>query len=323
MSVVEAPAGNAAPGRRRTTRSLARRKPASPTSSSPRRCSSSWPSSLVPIFWNIALSFQDLRLVDLQNFNFFSTDVSLDNYRLVTGGNFRELLLRTFIYAFAGTTCALILGTWAALVVRSGVSAAGDSCVASCCSPTSCLPSPRRCCGGRCSTRSTASSTRGWRASAAEPVNFLLQRDGELFGFKVPLAFTVVVLFEGWRSFPFAFLFILARLQAMPKELEEAAIVDGATPLQRFRYVIMPELKVVFATIFLLRFIWTFNGFDEVYLLTAGAAGTELVSINVVNWLFGRLNVGAASALSIVLAATLGVTLAVYFKWFYPKEQAA
>ena len=59
------------------------------------------------------------------------------------------------------------------------------------------------------------------------------------------------------------------------------------------------------------------------YLLTAGAAGTELVSINIVNWLFGRLNVGAASALSIVLAATLAVTLAVYFKWFYPKEQAA
>jgi multiple sugar transport system permease protein len=85
----------------------------------------------------------------------------------------------------------------------------------------------------------------------------------------------------------------------------------------------MPELKAVFATIFLLRFIWTFNAFDEVFLLTGGAADTELVSIEVVNWLFGRLNVGAAASLSIVLALTLGVTLAVYFKWFYPKESAA
>ena len=84
----------------------------------------------------------------------------------------------------------------------------------------------------------------------------------------------------------------------------------------------MPELKAVFATIFLLRFIWTFNAFDEVYLLTAGAADTELVSIEVVNWLFGRLDVGAAAALSIVLAGHVGVTLAVYFRWFYPKEQA-
>ena len=39
-----------------------------------------------------------------------------------------------------------------------------------------------------------------------------------------------VVLFEGWRSFPFAFLFLTARIQAIPDTLEEAAVVDGATP---------------------------------------------------------------------------------------------
>jgi len=55
----------------------------------------------VPIVWNIALSFQDLRLIELQDFNFFSTDVSLDNYRRVTSGGFLELLLRTFVYAIA------------------------------------------------------------------------------------------------------------------------------------------------------------------------------------------------------------------------------
>ena len=118
----------------------------------------------MPVFWNIALSFQDLRLIELQDFNFFSTDVSLDNYRLVTSGDFgaaapdlRVRVRRHYV--------AMVLGLWAALVVRSAF-AAGVSSVASCCSPTWCRWSPPRCCGGRCSTRSTASSTHGWMASA-------------------------------------------------------------------------------------------------------------------------------------------------------------
>jgi multiple sugar transport system permease protein len=276
----------------------------------------------VPIVWNIALSFQDLRLVELQDFNFFSTDVSLENYRRVTGGDFWSLLLRTFVYAIAGTTVALFLGTWAALVVRQAFP--GRRLVRGLLLFPYVVPVVAAALLWRTMLNPQYGIVNSWlEGLGGKPVNFLLQSDGELFGFKVPLAFTVVVLFEGWRSFPFAFLFILARLQAMPQELGEAAIVDGTTPLQRFRYVVMPELKAVFATIFLLRFIWTFNAFDEVFLLTGGAADTELVSIEVVNWLFGRLNVGAAASLSIVLALTLGVTLAVYFKWFYPKETAA
>ena len=276
----------------------------------------------VPIVWNIALSFQDLRLIELQDFNFLSTDVSLDNYRRVTSGGFRELLLRTFVYAIAGTSVALFLGLWAALVVRKAFP--GQRLVRGLLLFPYVVPVVAAALLWRTMLNPQYGIINSWlEGLGGQPVNFLLQRDGELFGIKVPMAFTVVVLFEGWRSFPFAFLFILARLQAMPQELGEAAIVDGATPLQRFRHLVMPELKAVFATIFLLRFIWTFNAFDEVYLLTAGAAGTELVSIEVVNWLFGRLNVGAAAALSIVLAATLAITLAVYFKWFYPKESPA
>ncbi len=321
MSVVEASTGGARSRPRRKTRSLAQQDA---------RIAYAFvlPALLVvlavvvvPILWNVALSFQNLRLVELQHFNFFSTDVSLENYRRVTGGDFRALLVRTFIYALAGTTCAMFLGTWAALVVRQAFP--GRRLVRGVLLFPYVVPAVAAALLWRTMLNPQYGIVNAWlEGLGGQPVNFLLQRNGELFGFKVPLAFTVVILFEGWRSFPFAFLFVLARLQAIPAHLEEAAIIDGATPLQRFRHVILPELRVVFATIFLLRFIWTFNGFDEVYLLTAGAAGTELVSINVVNWLFGQLNVGAAAALSMVLAATLGITLAIYFRWFYPKEQS-
>lgn len=73
--------------------------------------------------------------------------------------------------------------------------------------------------------------------------------------------------------------------------------------------------------LFLLRFIWTFNAFDEIYLLTGGSAGTEVLSVQVYEWLFGRFDIGAAAALSIVLAATLALALLVYFRFFYQEEE--
>jgi multiple sugar transport system permease protein len=157
-----------------------------------------------------------------------------------------------------------------------------------------------------------------------ERIDFLGRRSFELglFGWTLtlPVALTSVIIFEAWRYFPFAFLFILARLQAMPVELEEAAKVDGATISQRFRYVTLPQLKGVLSVLFVLRFIWTFNKFDDVFLLTGGSAGTEVITVKIVDWLLGRADVGSAAALSIVLAAVLLVLLAIYFRWFYEEE---
>jgi multiple sugar transport system permease protein len=148
--------------------------------------------------------------------------------------------------------------------------------------------------------------------------------DLEVFGlrFGLPAAFLMVVLFEGWRSFPFAFLFILARLQALPGELYEAAEVDGATAFQRFVRITLPQLRGVFAVLFLLRFIWTFNAFDEIYLLTGGAGGTQVVSVQIFDYLFGRSDIGAAAALSIVLALVLVCLLLLYFRFVGTEESA-
>ena len=137
----------------------------------------------------------------------------------------------------------------------------------------------------------------------------------------LPLALSTVILFEVWRYFPFAYLFILARLQAIPKDLDEAAIVDGATPVQRFWYITLPQLKAVLAVLFLLRFIWTFNKFDDVFLLTGGAAGTKVITVQILDWLRGRGDVGAASMLSLILAGILVVLVALYFVFFFRSSQ--
>jgi multiple sugar transport system permease protein len=79
-------------------------------------------------------------------------------------------------------------------------------------------------------------------------------------------------------------------------------------------------MRGVLSVLFLLRFIWTFNKFDDVYLLTGGSAGTEVITVKIVDWLRGRSDIGSAAALSIVLALVLLVLLGIYFKWFYEEE---
>jgi multiple sugar transport system permease protein len=139
-----------------------------------------------------------------------------------------------------------------------------------------------------------------------------------IFGMSLglPIALLSVIAFQAWRYFPFAFLFILARLQAVPADLDEAGKVDGASPLQRFRYILLPQLSNVIALLAVLRFIWTFNEFDDIYLLTGGGAGTEVVSIGIYNRLTGRGDIGAAAAFSLVLAGLLAVFLFIYFRFF-------
>lgn len=150
-------------------------------------------------------------------------------------------------------------------------------------------------------------------------VNFLSQRTLrlELFGlpFSLPLALTTVILFEAWRYFPFAFLFILARFQAIPQEMYEAADVDGASPLQKFWWVTLPQLVGILSTLFLLRFIWTFNKFDDIFLLTGGAAGTKTLTIAVYDEAFARADLGAGAAAAVVLFLILAVFMVIYFRF--------
>ena len=146
-----------------------------------------------------------------------------------------------------------------------------------------------------------------------------------LFGLDlhVSTALFSVVMFEAWRSFPFAFLFLTARIQAIPDSLEEAALVDGATPTQRFRHIVLPQLLPTIAVLTVLRFIWTFNDFDAIYLLTGGGSGTQVVAVRVYDFLISRGNIGTAAAQALVLAVILAVLVIVYLKLFGRSEEVA
>jgi len=117
-----------------------------------------------------------------------------------------------------------------------------------------------------------------------------------------------VIVASVWRGFPFWFVSILAALQSVPKELYEAAIVDGASTWQRFWNVTIPSLMPVIIVTTLLSSIWTANGFEHVWLLTAGGPSDATMVFPVLAY-FGMQTqrIGEAAAVSVYMLPVLGI----------------
>ena len=156
-----------------------------------------------------------------------------------------------------------------------------------------------------------------------KPINFFGQKYADIiiFGyvFKFPLALSMVITFEIWRYFPLSFLFILARMQSFPEEVYDAAKIDGASPFQQFYYISLPFLIGIMSILFLLRFIWTFNKFDDIFLLTGGNAGTRTFTVNVYEQAFAISNLGAGAAVAVVIFVFL-LTFSLLFMKYSKKE---
>lgn len=276
---------------------------------------------LFPVLWNVWLSLKPVYLADLRGTSLLRFDLTLDNFRKVfLDPDFAQILSATLIYTLGGSILSILLGLASALLVHAEFPGRGflrGLFIAPYIAPVVAVTfawgfilDPQL-------------GVLNWLAVEkgliSQPIPFFSQRwfEVDLLGstLRLPLALTSVVLFEGWRYFPFAFLFILARLQSIPEELYQAASVDGATPMQRFIHITLPQLVPVLAILFLFRFIWTINKFDDVFLLTGGQAGTKVMTIKVYEYAFGEFNIGAGSAMAMVLFGILLVFMIVYFRW--------
>lgn len=282
---------------------------------------------VLPILWTVSLAFQKVRLLNLRTTGVLG-DYNLDNFtEVITSPGFIDALVTTLTYSVFGTAGAVGVGLIAAMALRRPFRGRGlvraalllpyVAPVVAATFVWSTLLNPQF---GLVNHWGT--TLLGWD----DPIAFLSDgSDVSIFGLSLPIstALLTVIFFETWRSFPFAFLFLTARIEAIPGTLEEAATVDGATPLQQFRYVVLPQLAPTIAMLSVLRFIWTFNNFDDIYLLTGGGAGTEVVTVRVFDYLTARGNIGAAAAQALVLAAILAVLVGVYLKVFGRREEAA
>lgn len=113
-------------------------------------------------------------------------------------------------------------------------------------------------------------------------------------------ALALVILFSVWRFFPYAFISFYAILQTIDNSLYEAAEIDGANKWHQFKFITIPEIMPVLATVVTLRTIWVFYMFSEVYLLTKEV---NTISIYLYEVAFARNDMGKAAAISIILFA--------------------
>jgi multiple sugar transport system permease protein len=129
-------------------------------------------------------------------------------------------------------------------------------------------------------------------------------------------ALPAVIIVGVWAGMPQTTVVLLAGLQGVPRELHEAAAVDGANTWQRFRNITLPSLAPVIVAITSLDFIWNFNSFGLVYVLTAGGPGgkTMLPMLFAYEEAFRYGNYGYAAALGNVMVVIIVALLAVYLR---------
>jgi len=126
---------------------------------------------------------------------------------------------------------------------------------------------------------------------------------GILWEASVHTALPSLILVDIWEWTPFMFLILLAGLQSLPLDPYEAAVVDGASGSQIFRYITFPLLKPVIVIALLLRTMDTLRIFDQIFIMTGGgpANTTETLSLYIYRHGFRFYNIGYATAMSFLL----------------------
>ncbi len=267
---------------------------------------------LFPAIFSVWISFHDVGLKELGNV-FQAEYVGLDNYRAVfqdfafkfQGAQSWGAAVTSIVYSFISTILTIAVGLGAALLLNRSFRARGMARavflfpyvapIVSVAFVWRWILDPR--------PSGVLNDILMGLGIIDLPKAYLAQRG---------LALVLVIVFTAWRYFPFAMLMILARLQALDKTLYEAAQVDGAGELAKFWYVTLPALRYVLGSVFLLRLIWTFNKFDDIWLLTGGGFGTNVLPVLTYQFSFKLNDFSKGAANAMILLIILVVFLALY-----------
>jgi multiple sugar transport system permease protein len=276
---------------------------------------------LFPAIFSIWISFHDVGLKELGNV-FRADFIGFENYRRVfddfafkfQGFNNWGAAVTSIVYSVTATILTMAVGLGAALILNRGFRARGLA--------RAIFLFPY--------VAPIVSVAFVWRwildPRPSGVLNDVLTRIGlidlpKAYLAQRGLAIVLVIIFTAWRYFPFAMLMLLARLQAIDTTLYEAADVDGASTLKKFWYVTLPELRYVFGAIFLLRLIWTFNKFDDIWLLTGGGFGTNVLPVLTYQFSFQMNDFGMGAANAMILLGILIVFLILYLGVFMRAEE--
>lgn len=124
-----------------------------------------------------------------------------------------------------------------------------------------------------------------------------------------------VIIANVWYGIPYFVIMITAALQSVPEELYEAADVDGANALVKFRVITLPHIKSVLVLTTLLRVIWIFNGPETIFAMTnGGPAGSTQIMTSYMYSLITSLDYGKASAVGVICTIILVLYAVLYLR---------
>jgi multiple sugar transport system permease protein len=137
-------------------------------------------------------------------------------------------------------------------------------------------------------------------------------------------ALPAVIVVAVWSGMPQTTVLLLAGMQQVPAEQLEAAAVDGASAARRFWHVTLPALRPVVLASTALDFIWSFNSFGLVYVMTEGGPGGRTMLPMLFTYLeaFKNRNIGYASAMGDVLVIAVLLVLSIYLIQQFRKGKA-
>jgi multiple sugar transport system permease protein len=134
-------------------------------------------------------------------------------------------------------------------------------------------------------------------------------------------AFETVTVVNIWRGIPFAMVLFAAAIESIPRTILEAGLIDGASPWQQLRRVVLPILRPQILTFLMLTTITTFGIFGLVFFLTRGGPGnaTEIIGIYIYQRAFAFFQIGLGSAAGVLLLLVL-LVLGAYYVWLMREQ---
>ncbi|PDT52876.1 MULTISPECIES: sugar ABC transporter permease [Sinorhizobium] len=255
-----------------------------------------------PLVDTVRLSFTNAKLVGTEG-----SFVGIDNYaRMLGGSNFQRALVTTTWFAVVSVAAEMVLGVLAALLLNQQFR--GRTALRALMILPWALP--------------TVVNATLWRLiynPEYGALNAALTQLGLIDNYRSWLgepgsALTALIIADCWKNFPLVTLIALAALQAVPRDITAAALVDGAGPFNRFRFVIMPYLAGPLLVALVLRTIEAFKVFDIIWVMTRGgpANSTRTLSILVYQEAFSFQRAGSGASLALIVTLLVTILAAAY-----------
>ncbi|MEM9795624.1 MAG: sugar ABC transporter permease [Pseudomonadota bacterium] len=253
---------------------------------------------LVPLTMTLYFSFADYRPLRAT----FEPWIGFDNYaRFTSSGSFWDAVTATLIMVGATLAITVILGILLALLLDKPIFGQGVVRILVI-APFFVMPTV---------------SALVWKNMMMDPVNGVLSHVFRFLGlaphdFLSQTPLLSIILIVSWQWLPFATLILLTAIQSLDGEQLEAAEMDGAPPLKRFWFIILPHLARAITIVILIQTIFLLGIFAEIFVTTQGSFGTRTLTYLVFQRVLESQNVGLGSAggiIAVILANVIAIFL--------------